>query len=97
MKKRMFYFLVLMFAIQTFAVWAQTAEKPKPRFTLIISLVQPGSHPPGGAIFRYLEVVETNVSFESIWQEVCPEERGIFGISILYNGVPLQERDAVAR
>jgi hypothetical protein len=89
--------LLLLLVLVVNALGAQTTEKPNARLTLIVALLQPNSHTPGKAVFRYLEVVETNVSFEAIWEEGCLENRGVYGISILYNGVPLKERDAAAR
>ena len=64
---------------------------------MTISLVQPGSHKPGDQVFRFLNVEETNTSNEPLREAGCLEDQGVLSISIVYNGSPLQERDAAAR
>jgi len=95
MKIPISYFLVLFFTMPTVVLRAQTTKMQEPKFSLTISMFQPGgSENPS---FHDLRVVETNTSSEAIFEDGCLETRGIFRISILYNGRPLQERDEVAR
>jgi hypothetical protein len=92
MKKLALNLIIFLVVLQTAALCAQTGSEPK--FSLTISLFQPfGDH----AAFRSLRVVETNTSNESFHEDGCYETRGVFNISIVHNGAPLQERDAVVR
>lgn len=86
MKASVSYFLILILATQTATLYAQTPERPKPRFTLTIS--NGGVDPLG----RYLlSVTETNISNEVLRETQCMPltfEAGI-KVSVVYNGVPL--------
>jgi len=82
-----------MYAMQTVAVYSQMAEKPVPKFSLAISEKHEGMRPTA----RRLIVTETNISKEVIKERACLESRGAFNISIVYEGMPLEENDADAR
>lgn len=100
MRKLASYFVVLIFAIQTAAICAQNPLNRVPKFSLTIFLFQNGgaeSEMPGQPIFRMIRVEETNTSNESIFEAGCLELQGLFHISVLYNGVPLEERDTATR
>ncbi|MGD0892386.1 MAG: hypothetical protein ABR923_12725 [Terracidiphilus sp.] len=92
MKKPALHFLPMLLAVQTFILGAQTVETPKPRFSLVIFYSNLG-----GSTYHDLRVVETNTSNDSIFEHGCLEFKGVFRISILYNGSPLKERDETAR
>jgi len=88
MKKSALYFLILIFAMQTATLCAQTPEKPKPRFTLTIS----GGADPYYKGMYYVSVIETNISNEVIREGGCLPLafRAGISISVVYNGVPLK-------
>jgi hypothetical protein len=44
-----------------------------------------------------LRVVSTNISDEDFPVSGCAVERGLYQISVLYNGVPLKEKDEAGR
>lgn len=82
------------------ALSAENPENREPKFTLAISLFQPGgghSAMPGQPEFREIRVIETNTSNEPLLEAGCWERQGVFSISVIYNGVHLAERDAGAR
>jgi hypothetical protein len=83
--------------MQTVILHAQATEKPEPRLSLTIFLSLGGTHTPGRPDFRELKVIETNTSNELIRYTPCPQDQGVYRVSILYNGLPLEERDAAAR
>jgi hypothetical protein len=93
-RKPALHLLALCFAVQTFAFFAHATERPEPKFKLAISLFQPGG---AHSTFRKLRVTETNTSNEEFTEAGCLEFRGLFRISVLYNGVPLEEKDETAR
>jgi hypothetical protein len=86
-------FLALLLALQAAVARAQTAEDSKPKFNLVLGLFVVDGKPD----LHKLRVMEFNNSKESYREDGCLEKRGFFTISILYNGKPLQERDAEAR
>jgi hypothetical protein len=86
-------FLALLLALQAAAASAQTLVDSKPKFSLVITLPVAEGKPN----LQKLRVMEFNRSKESYREDGCLEKRGFFTISILYNGKPLQERDAEAR
>jgi hypothetical protein len=90
MRMLMPYFVAMIIATQAFA---QSAEKTEPQFTLTISEY----HGEFGPAFDRINVKETNISKYSIHDPGCVERRGWIALSVLYNGVPLEERDAVRR
>lgn len=75
---------------------AQAAAKPSPKFTVSISLFPIGTTT-DGQVLRSLIVIETNISNESIPEEGCWVERGVYHVSVLLDGHAVQERDATAR
>jgi len=97
MKRSMFYLLGLLTAMQTVAVCAQKPQDSGPNFSLTIYLFQPGQAEPGQPTFRKIQVDETNISNEPFTERGCLEFQGVFHISVVYNGLPLEEKDASAR
>jgi hypothetical protein len=93
MRKHALCFLVLVFALRTVALCAQTREDSEQGFTLTISEWH-GGLPPS---YHWLSVLVTNKSNEPITEPGCSEVRGLYVTSVLYNGVPLEEKDAIAR
>jgi hypothetical protein len=100
MKKQAFYLFLALFSAQAIVLQAQNSEKPAPKFTLTIFLSQNGgaeSEMPGQPIFREIRVVETNTSNELLQEAGCWDHKGIFHVSVVYNGESLEEKDTVAR
>lgn len=93
MKKLTLHLLMLLFATQAATICAQTREKPAPQFTLTI---EPYYHE-FGPIFNRVAVKMTNISDGVITEPGCAASRGLYILSILYNGNPLDEKDAAAR
>lgn len=94
MKKLGSQFLVLIFAMQAAVLCAQAPEKQAPRFTLAISDYRHDWRGPG----RYrVRVIITNTSKEAFHVDGCATQRGLYKLTVLYNGVPLEEQDAEAR
>ncbi|MGP8173503.1 MAG: hypothetical protein ACLP7O_03020 [Terracidiphilus sp.] len=97
MRKPAFYFVAMIFAMQSIAAFAQAPRpgeaRPAPGFTLTISEYH---HEFGPALNR-LSVKETNISNEVITEPGCMERHGLFSVSVVYNGAPLEEKDAPAR
>lgn len=93
MRKLASYFVVMIFATQAFAAHAQSSEKTEPRFTLTISEF----HHEFGPAFDRINVKETNTSEYVIYDPGCVAKRGWITLSVLYNGRPLEEKDAAAR
>ncbi len=87
-------FVAVLLALQSAAVSAQISDKPEQKYSLAISLITAGRFNPN---YRQLRVVETNVSNEAFREAACFERLGVFKISVLYNGEPLQERDPEMR
>jgi len=94
MKRPAIYLLILLFSMRTVVFYAQNTQKLTPKFTLTI---YDASQIGGGYPFRSLRVVETNTSNEPLQEAGCWEDQGVFYISILYNGLPLKERDTAVR
>ena len=94
MRKPAIYLLVLLFAMQTSALCAQTPEKPAPGFTLTLSEGHEGGFPPS---YHRLRVIGTNTSNEVLIVGGCEAQRGVYRISVVHDGVPLEEKDAAAR
>ncbi|MGA2673138.1 MAG: hypothetical protein ABSE99_07895 [Terracidiphilus sp.] len=93
MKKLALYFLALVLGTQTALVFAQTQEKPVPQFTLTISAY----YHEFGPRFDRVSVRVTNTSNKVLLEPGCSDVRGLYVISVTYNGVPLKEKDAAAR
>jgi hypothetical protein len=94
MRKLAMYFLVLLFAVHAVAVFAQAAKNQTPPFTQTISEWHQGGFPPS---YHRLRVIGTNTSNEVIIVGGCEVQRGVYKVSVVYNGVPLEENDAAAR
>jgi hypothetical protein len=93
MRKLAQYFAVMIFATQAFAAYAESSEKTEPQFTLTISEY----HGEFGPAFDRIMVKETNISQTVIYDPGCQAERGWITLSVLYNGMPLEEKDAARR
>jgi len=93
MRKLAPYFVVLLFAISTAVLFAQTQEKPKPQFKLAISEY----HHELGPRFNRVSVIVRNISSEVFFEPGCSDMRDLFRVSVLYNGVSMDEKDAAAR
>ncbi len=52
---------------------------------------------PGQPEFREIRLVETNISNEPILEAGCWEAQGVFSVSVVYDGVALEEREPAAR
>jgi hypothetical protein len=85
--------VVMIFAVQVFISYAQSSEKTEPQFTLTISEYH---HEFGPALDR-INVKETNISQEVIIDPGCAGERGFITSTVLYNSLPLKEKDAARR
>jgi len=83
---------MLLFGMQAVTLYSQTRERPEPKFALTVL----ENHDLGPS-FNRITVRMTNISNEVITDHGCAASRGVYVISILYNGVPLEEKDAVAR
>jgi hypothetical protein len=92
MRKLLSYFLLLVVAMHIPAIFAQAPERSAPAFTLAIL----EDHQFGPGIDR-LRVIETNISNDVITEAGCVEARGWLSVSVVYNGIPLEEKDATAR
>jgi len=92
MRGAFFYLLVPLFVVQTAALCAQTREDSEPRFTLAISEARGFFESAPGV--RALDVNMTNTSNEEI-REACPVVYRMFNLSVTYEGVPMQEKEAV--
>jgi hypothetical protein len=87
-------FLVPLFAIQTGRACAHTAESPKPQLALSVSEWREGGFP---STHHALRVVSTNISDEDIPVAWCVAEPRFYKLSVLYNGIPLKEKDKAGR
>jgi hypothetical protein len=93
MKKTKKLFLILMFSTQTVAICAQLPEKLTPQFTLTVSEYRQDQAP--GA-YR-VRILATNTSNEDLHLDGCAPRRGLYSLSVAYDGVPIAEKDAAAR
>lgn len=92
--KRLFMCISVAFlAAQTNPAGAQTPEKPAPPFTLTISEL----HGVFGPSLDRLYVEVKNICNEKLVEPGCVETTGYFTVTVLYNGSPLEEKDAAAR
>jgi hypothetical protein len=94
MRKMTKYFAVMIFATQVFATNAQSQEKTEPQFTLTILSELHGEF---GPALNMIEVKETNISNEVIYDPGCVQTRGWMTVTVFYNGLPLEEKDVKAR
>jgi hypothetical protein len=108
MKKPPFYFVVLLIAALTVApsgqalggprslsaAPAQGAHKPTPQFTLTISELHKKDSSPGS---RWVRIAVTNTSNEKLLLDGCAVACGFYKVTVVYDGVALEEQDAVAR
>ncbi len=84
--------IAVVFIMQTACACAQVLGKPAPKFTLSISQIGYGGSSPG----NYAVLVKLkNISNEEIGDQGCLALRDWFDASVLYNGVPMEETDAV--
>jgi hypothetical protein len=79
--------------MQAALICAQTPEKPVPQFKLTISEY----HHELGPGFNRVSVIVTNTSKEVFFEPGCSDMRNLYRVSVFYNGVPLDEKDAGAR
>lgn len=79
--------------MQSATLSAQQGGKPEPRFTISISEY---FHDFGRSTHR-LRVIITNTSNDGLHIDGCGPMRGLYDISVLYNGVPLEEKDISSR
>ena len=92
MRTRAPYFLVLLLAMQAAALCAQTSETRGSGFTLTVL-----ENHDLGPRFNRVTVRMTNISNDVMTEPGCAQWRGLYVLSVLYNGVPLKEKDAAAR
>jgi len=103
MKKLTLYSCVFLLAVQTAVLFAQT-QRPShsalgtrpgaPQFALNISEYRHDGRGPGK---HRLRIVITNVSSEPLHLGGCATLRGLYVVTIVYNGVPIVEQDPAAR
>jgi hypothetical protein len=80
-------------AMQAIAACAQIPEKVEPQFTLTISEY----HHELGPRFNRVSVIVRNISSEVFFEPGCSDMRDLFRVSVFYNGVSMDEKDAAAR
>jgi hypothetical protein len=91
MRKPALYFLLLLFAMQTVAICAQTSVKPAPGFTLTLS----EGHRGGVVSYQQVLVVKlTNISKEVMHRTFCDSFGGLYNLEVVYNGVPVEKTEA---
>ncbi len=91
MRKLALYILVIAFTVQAISLFAQTTEKPEPRFTLALLM---GHH--GGEISKNEQVLLvrlTNTSNEVIYDQWCLAFHGMYDLAVTYNGVPVEDTE----
>ena len=94
MKKTMSMWIAVVFLTQAILASSQTAEKPAPPFTLTIVQVGYGGTTPGNYAVK---VTLKNISDREIGDQGCLALRDWFNVSVVYNGTPMEETDAVRR
>lgn len=94
MKKTMSICIAVVFVTQAVLASSQTADTPTPPFTLTIVQVGYGGTTPGNYAVR---VTLKNISDREIGDQGCLALRDWFNVSVVYNGVPMEETDAVRR
>jgi hypothetical protein len=94
MRKLASHFLVVLFAMHTVSLYAQSPEKPEPGFTLAISQVPYGGTSPG---YYTVLVRLTNKSNEERRETDCAAIHGRYSLSVVYDGVRMEERDTVQK
>jgi hypothetical protein len=92
MKKIALHLLMLLFAMRIVVLCAQTREEPEPGFTLTAL-----ENHDVGPRFDRVTVRMTNISNDVITEPGCAQWRGLYVVSVLYNGVPLEEKDTATR
>jgi hypothetical protein len=92
MRKQVLKLLVAIFALQLIVGICAAQEKTAPGFTLAISEARGFFESAPGV--RALDVNMTNTSNEEI-REACPVVYRMFNLSVTYEGVPMQEKEAV--
>jgi hypothetical protein len=82
----------IVLVVQAVFAFAQVPAQPAPTFTLTISQVGYGGTTPGNYAVR---VKLKNISDHEIGDQGCLALRDWFNVSVIYNGVPMEETDAV--
>jgi hypothetical protein len=94
-KKLASHFLVLIFAMQPFTIYAQMTERPKPGFSLSIAEVNPSTLPSGySSGYHRLLVTYTNISDVDESFTRRDSARGLDMI-VLLDGAPAKETDSM--
>jgi hypothetical protein len=93
MRKLTIYSIVTALSMQAAVIFAQAPQKPEPPITLTISEY----HHELGPMFDRVSMIVTNTSKEVFFEPGCSDMRGLYNISVSYNGVTLEEKDAAAR
>jgi hypothetical protein len=94
MRRIVFRFLILLFAMPAVAVYAQTSEKPMPGFTLEISVWNAGEL---SLDTHALTVRLTNTTNEDRRESTCAERNGWFNSIVTLDGVALEEIDGIQK
>jgi hypothetical protein len=102
MKRLVLCSCVFLLAVQTAAPCVQAQRlghgalppRPAPQFALSISEYR---HDGRGSGKHRLRIVITNVSSEPLHLDGCATLRGLYGVAIVYNGVPMEEQNPAAR
>lgn len=93
MRKFGFRPLALILLVALPALVAQTRGKQEPQLRLAISEWRHGLP----ESYHWVEMTVTNVSDEVFLEPGCSESRDMYRMTVLYNGAPLEEKDAVSR
>lgn len=91
MKKQLFLFISLIFAMLSVVIIAQTVGKPAPGFTLTLSVGRHSSEIPKN--IRVLLVKLTNTSSDVNYEDACLAFHGWYNLTVVYNGVPVEDTD----
>ena len=86
--------LLMIIATHLTAVFAQENETVEAGYTITLSRWSEGGFPPG---FYGVEIELKSTSNELIRQSFCPFGDGGFKVSVLYNGVPMEELPRVQK
>jgi hypothetical protein len=93
MRKFSIYSIVTAIAMQAAVILAQSPQNPEPPITLTIS----EWHHELGPTFDRVSLIVTNTSKEVFFEPGCSDMRDVYHVSVSYNGVLLEEKDAAAR
>lgn len=92
MTRLKWFFAVITIAMLGNIAVAQTEGDSKPGFTLVISMVRRGGMPPNT---HYVLVSQKNTSNRVNNEPSCMAYRGMYDFTVTYNGMPMEETDAV--